>query len=203
MHGFKRQEPNRFWNESEDRKYQKFYMTLCLYISAASDFAVGLDLKDKNQAKLNWSTTASYYSIIHSARMICFAAVGDYPTSHALISRFFGEKSCDEKKPEIFVFKTNWLKPFTNNSCQGAKFTFNDLVEYSEQELKLPKSKEAMQAIGKILDNAQKLRNNSNYDALLMAHEYHHTSVTKGFKILSNIETLRINVESAKIDYLY
>ncbi|AFY41061.1 hypothetical protein [Nostoc sp. PCC 7107] len=40
--------------------------------------------------------------------------------------------------------------------------------------------------MNEILSNAKKLRNNSNYDALLMAHEWHHINVTNDFVKLSN-----------------
>ena len=176
---------NIFWNASHERTAQKFYLTLCLYISAVSDLAVGLDLKD--QKKLNWSTTASYYSIVHSARMIIFAAVGDYPTQHNKISDLFtGNPSSGRRNgSSSYEFSTDWLSKFTKDNAIRSNFKLEDMYSYYEQELKLTNSLKCMQAFGKTLKNAQKLRNDSNYEALLIAHEYEHETVTKYFEDLS------------------
>jgi hypothetical protein len=181
MYPFSNFKTNRYWAQNPERIAQKFYVTLCLYISAVSDFGVGLDLKD--DGKLNWSTTASYYSIVHSARMIIFAAIGDYPQSHADISRLFAGRSQRGVQP-------NWLENFKRNFSQGingqqVKFTLDELSRYYREVLSLENSNEIFLSIGNILKNAKDLRNDSNYEALLIAHEYHHVKVTRCFEDLS------------------
>ncbi|WP_414752683.1 HEPN domain-containing protein [Anabaena sp. CCY 9910] len=143
-------------------------------ISAASDFAVGIDLK--NSGKLNWSTTASYYSIFHSARLIIFLALGNYPQDHN-ISQLFARNSANTRDP----LKLNALK---FNSHQVALTT--TISDYYKDLLNLPNSEFLFNSMNEILSNAKKLRNNSNYDALLMAHEWHHINVTNDFVKLSD-----------------
>lgn len=175
---------NKFWCESDERQAQKLYVALCLYISAASDFAVGIDLK--NHSKLNWSTTASYYSIFHSARLIIFLAVGDYP-----------QKNGHQDIKDVFtgidnanLFSGNWLKKSARNagfqSSREDEFTLAQLCSYYKDCLQFPNSDRLFPTIGKILKNAKTLRNNSNYDTLLMAHEWHHKQVEDDFIKLSN-----------------
>lgn len=119
---------NKFWCESDERQAQKLYVALCLYISAASDFAVGIDLK--NNYKLNWSTTASYYSIFHSARLIIFLAIGDYPQQdgHKKIKDLFTGIDNTNR------FSANWLKKLARNagfqSSSEDKFTLAQLCSY-------------------------------------------------------------------------
>jgi hypothetical protein len=81
-----------------------------------------------------------------------------------------------------------WFTALKNtNNNQPAKLALNDLYDYYNQNLKLPNSSDYFEIIKRILENAKTLRNNSNYDALLMAHEYHHQQVTKDFVDLSQI----------------
>lgn len=179
---------NCFWNEPDKRQSQKLYVALCLFISAASDFAVGLDLN--NSGKLNWSTTASYYSILHSARLIIFLAIGDYPAKkggHTYISNFFAGKPKSDKSPDKSYFG-DWLEDFTHQQIRrntNDKFTLESICNYYAYSLKLPNTDILFSSIGKILNNAKDLRNNSNYDALLMAHEWHHVQITDDFTNLS------------------
>lgn len=184
MHPFGNFSSNQYWTPSPEKIAQKFYATLCLFISAASDFAVGLDLRDDNT--LNWSVTASYYSIVHSTRMIVFAAVGDYPKGHGVLASLFSGGRC------IPNWLGEWLKHFDppgfepyNRVGHRARFTLDELSHYYKEELNLPNSDESFRTIGNILKNAKKLREDSNYEALLIAHEYHHEEITECFKELS------------------
>ncbi|MEB3219764.1 MAG: hypothetical protein VKN72_26495 [Nostocales cyanobacterium 94392] len=183
---FSQFESNKFWYEpnNNERIAHRLYVALCLYISAASDFAVGLDLK--NSGKLNWSTTASYYSILHSARLIIFLAIGDYPSKngHKSISNLFAGKPNPDRADKYYV--GDWLEKFANIRFSNVdKFTLDALCHYYEACLQLHHSGILFGSIGKILENAKNLRNNSNYDALLMAHEWHHEQVSDDFVSLS------------------
>ncbi|HEY9692444.1 MAG TPA: hypothetical protein V6D15_09575 [Oculatellaceae cyanobacterium] len=177
-HPFKDLSSNIFWNNSHEKQAQKFYIALCLYGSAAYDFTVSIDLR--TQQKLNWSITTSYYSIVHSARLIIFDAVGDYPKNHNNLSKFF------VKKEEIIV---DWLNHFAlsqdGTKVEENKITLPKVVEYYEKILGLEDANKSLESIGKILKNAQDLRNDSNYEALLMAHEVNHISVSKNFQELA------------------
>ncbi len=196
MHPFGNFSSNQYWAQSTEKTQspekiaQKFYVTLCLFISAASDFAVGLDLRDDN--KLNWSVTASYYSIVHSTRMIVFSAVGDYPTRHATISDLFSGMSRRGAPEQQQAVTPDWLNQFDrvglrhyNHVGHRARFTLDELSDYYREELNFHDSDKYFRAIGNILKNAKELRNDSNYESLLIAHEYHHEKITECFKELS------------------
>lgn len=178
MYPFSNLASNQYWNQSDELIAQKFYIIQCLYISAASDYAVGLQLKDTN--KLNWSTTASYYSIVHSARLIIFAAVGDFPTQHNVLSNLFAGNNRR--------LTPDWLKRFASNYPRdnAATFSHQELCKHYREALNLRQAEELIGNISIILDKAKKLRNDSNYEALLMAHEYKHVKVTEEFRRLSN-----------------
>ena len=170
-----------YWCTSPNKKAQKFYTTLCLYISAVLDFSVGHDLKDSY--KLNWSTTASYYSMVHSARMIVFAAIGDYPKDHKpLVEQLFGGKATKNG------IRCDFLEKPTNdkdNLKKTDRIKLDELAQHYSENLYLPKSKELFDKMGQIMNNARQLRNDSNYESLLIAHEYNHETVTKCFESLS------------------
>lgn len=179
---------NRFWNRNDKTTAQKLYIALCLYTSAASDFAVGFDLKESG--KLNWSTTASYYSLFHSARLIIFLALGDYPKGHKDIQLLFTSEASESNNR---AFSCSWLKTMKKDpsisdfdSEQSEKFTFNQIITYYKNILKFTDSYLLFNSMGKILNNAKDLRNDSNYEALLIAHEYDHQKVSKYFLDLSN-----------------
>lgn len=192
MYPFSDFKSNRYWMQHPEEIAHKFYITLCLYISAVSDFAVGLDLKDGN--KLNWSVTASYYSIIHSLRMIIFAAAGDYPTGHGEISKLFNgriDPQLGDKIEISYECSCNWLKRFKPEfdtiSGNKAKLTLDELALHYNENLHVSNSYEEFQAIGKILRDAKGLREDSNYEALLISHENRHIKVTEYFNILSKV----------------
>lgn len=187
MSAFKNFKTNKYWSQSPDKIAQKFYTTLCLYTSASLDFGVGIDLKDRDI--LNWSVTASYYSILHSARMIVFAAVGDYMMNHTKISDFFSPNNPVNRENKYY---TNWLKKFKKDfdkhiDGEKAEFTLDEFCNYYKDELYLEEPFETFRCIGYILRNAKDLRNNTNYEPLLIAHEYKHIKVTNSFKELSEL----------------
>ncbi|MCJ7646001.1 hypothetical protein MUO65_03725 [bacterium] len=132
--------------------------------------------------KLNWSTTASYYSIVHSSRMIVFTAVGDFPTQHNALSGLFA----GNKRP----CKLNWLRRFASDythhpNDNGATFSRQELCNHYREALKLEHAEDLIRHVGVFLNKAKELRNDSNYEALLMAHEYMHVSVSDSFRRLS------------------
>jgi hypothetical protein len=180
----------RYWNQCEERVAQHYYVTLCLYISAASDFAVALDLTQ--QKKLNWATTAAYYSIVHSGRMIAFAAVGDFPRGHKYLASLFhrdGGSTEDRRLQAPGRVRCNWLQEFTR--AQGAlqgkptEITFEELINYYEDVLMSPHAARMLEDFSLILQNAKSLREDCNYEALLVAHEYDHIKVTDVFRDLA------------------
>jgi hypothetical protein len=159
--------PNDFWNQDNAHRDQKFYTAFCILQSALSDYSLGCDLRDRNC--LNWSVTAYYYSMVHATRLICFLAIGDFPTSHQkLASLFF------QSRPVT----TSWLRYF--DGIAGVNVSRSNISNYySNSTLSADPS---LERIGNILKLSCKCRNDSNYEMLLMAHEVNHKFVSPSFK---------------------
>ncbi len=176
-----------YWIQDPNKISQKFYLTFCLYISAILDFTVANELKQKRI--LNWSAVSSYYSMLHTGRLIIFIVFGDYPTSHSNICKFFNDKQ---------DIKCNWLKNF-DSSNDRTNISFDELCEYYEDNLKLKNVREKLRKFGEKFEKARKLRNDSNYESLLIAHEHNHVYVTSSFMHLSKImiSVSRSSVETA------
>ena len=198
MYPFSDLASNKYWNQNDNLIAQKFYIVQCLHISAASDYAVGLQLMDTN--KLNWSTTANYYSIVHGSRLIVFIAIGDFPTRHNVLSDLFAGNNRPftprwargiNLRPNEFL--GDWLQGFAphytanpnDKDNNAAAFSRQELCKHYREVLKLVDAHDLIQGVGIVLDKAKELRNDSNYEALLMAHEYMHVMVSDSFKRLS------------------
>src|SRR5690606_27889861 len=79
--------PFEYWNRDNDGRTQYYYLALCLMVASLQDALLGqVERRNRN---LNWSATVSYYSLVHSGRLIAFATLGDYPTQHASLRRLF------------------------------------------------------------------------------------------------------------------
>lgn len=172
-------ETNKYWYRNETRRAQKLYIALCIYISAALDFAVSLDLKDSN--KLNWSNTASYYSIVHSVRLIIFLIVSDFHRRHEDIIKLF-------KEPNENIHKCDWMDKNFEVQVVANKdiFNLNQISNYYNDTLQLSHSQALFNAISKVLHYAKTLREDSNYQEILIANECSHRVVSPSFNKLSD-----------------
>jgi hypothetical protein len=75
----------RYWQENQERTLQMSDVALCLLMAAIQDAVLGeVNRRFRN---LNWSATISYYSLVHSGRLVVFSALGDYPMSHDSLRR--------------------------------------------------------------------------------------------------------------------
>jgi hypothetical protein len=162
--------PNDFWNQDTIHRDQKFYTAFCILQSALSDYSLGCDLRNRNC--LNWSATAYYYSMVHATRLICFLAVGDFPTNHQKLASLFSSSG---------KFKTTWLNNF--NGTQGMDLSCSIILNYYSQSSIIKKP--LLERIGKILTLSCDCRNDSNYEMLLMAHELDHQYVSPSFDNLT------------------
>jgi len=171
----------RFWNQDAAHMDQKFYTGFCMLTSAFSNWAVGVDLHQ--QRKLDWAATDMYYSLIHSGRFTCFLSIGDFPTGHSELRQLFADGE---------TVRGSWLKTYK-------KKHFVDLGnEQTENRFVLSEVRQSLVSMGMlvqtveemfkifsiILPRACDLRNDSNYEGLLIAHQYRHLIVTEEFKRL-------------------
>jgi hypothetical protein len=176
-------EPNDYWLAAEERRSQHLYIAFCEFASAALDYCEGGRLLEgPESARLNWAATALYYSLVHSSRFAVFMAVGDFPTSHAALARSFDPHTTQ-------VPRTNWLRGFlaneaaTEDCCTCA--SFEKLCAFWSQHVNADKVDRTLRWFNRVLARSRQLRNENNYEALLIAHEYRHPEVTHHFSRLA------------------
>ena len=166
--------PNQYWVNNDRTRDQQFYTAFCILVSACSDYAVGTTLQRDN--RLNWACTALYYSLVHAARLIIFVDTGDFPTSHADLGTLFidGELATNRKN--------TWIK-----SSLGLFAREQGYQVQAVQHFKLTSITEQIRKhMGNNLKRARVLRNDANYEGLLISHEYDHVKVTKSFNHLAD-----------------
>jgi hypothetical protein len=175
----------RYW--TGERQPQRFYIAFCLLMSSIQDCLLGS--KEQRSANLNWSTTCSYYSLVHAGRLLTFVALGDYPTQHAGLRQLLGTTGTQPgRRPQSRDgYPFDWLRRFTIESSPPSP-TNSELREALLQYLTdtgVARAAEGLDRFGSVLAAAAELRNDSNYEALLIAHEYEHVTVTPAFEELA------------------
>src|SRR5258708_25963353 len=86
------QEANEYWSQGPDQTSQRLYVAFCELASAALDYSEGVKTRfeiESNDERSNWASTALYYSIVHSARLLVFLPIGDFPTRHDHLANCF------------------------------------------------------------------------------------------------------------------
>ena len=167
---------NILWFKNKDKTAQHWYITFCLLMSAAHDHLTGVSLFQSEN--LNWSITANYYSMVHSARLLCFLEYGDFPMSHKALQKIFNPEN------NGFVM-FDWLRKLYNEleNITGEENPASVKVNVSD----LRNTLDPNGNIGCILGALGKLRNESNYEALLIANEKNHIYVTERFQELARL----------------
>ena len=175
--------PENFWNEDDMRRDQKFYVAFCLLESALGNYAVARDLHVHN--KFNWASTVYYYSLVHALRLVCFIPMGDFPTDHAGLAKLYKGDTPPSKKAWMPKFQRNFE---SGTQIEQISFTREHIAKYFDANGHADSiTDEKFKKWGNILDKARECRNNSNYEGLIIAHEYMHTSITGQFNKLANL----------------
>lgn len=177
----------KYWRESDARIKQFWYVSFCLLMSSVQDRLTGLALRESRN--LNWSATAFYYSTIHAARLVCFVVSGDYPKRHEQLARLFSPAGSSSPN----AISLDWWASFMSE-MGGAAGTPRDSERRSSIDAAV--LRDGIQAcisklsggIGSLVPLAKlkNLRNDCNYEALLVAHEVEHDTVTAGFEELAD-----------------
>jgi hypothetical protein len=153
---------------SEQLLGERLYTTSCLLWTALHDRHIGEQLKARNP---NWSAVASYYSMVHALRLLWFILYGSYPTGHSAMSHALAGRR---------GVKPNWGREegvppgesaITRSALQGA---IRDGLGEADLAERLP-------SIGGIFGAAIRLREDSNYESLILAHQYSHGSASQDF----------------------
>lgn len=177
-------DPSVYWSASSTRESQRLYVCFCELASAALDYAEGHSLLRRDErrhgaARLNWAGTAFYYSLVHSARFLVFSAVGDFPTQHNRLSQAF----CDRSPGPV---STNWLGEFLSAPKNWTtQVGFKALSTHWATALPKGEVEAHLSWVADAMYKAKKLRNENNYEALLIAHEFDHPYLKDSFKDLA------------------
>jgi len=177
-----------FWRSEPGRIAQHFYISFCLLMSSIQDTFLGLLQRERNN--LNWSATCSYYGLVHAGRLLTFIPAGDFPTAHSRLRKLL---TLPNPRTEGGL-RLDWLRSFTREATWYPSYT--GTPEYSHSELyelissyllacHVYEAETRFQHFASILNTAAPLRNDSNYEALLIAHEHDHATVTRCFQQLA------------------
>jgi hypothetical protein len=99
--------------------------------------------------------------MVHSLRLFWFLMYGGYPTKHDQLGKGFQTKA-----------KPNWAI----YGMEKAKLPLSSAIFQSllRNEFKIPTLADAVPLIGGMFETARELRNDSNYESLILAHQYFH-----------------------------
>jgi len=162
-----------FWESSERRIDQKFYTAYSIFSSAILDYAVARDLE--RRSVYSWSIVAYYYSMLHSMRLLCFIALGDFPIGHGDIIELFRDAN------RWHWPRHSWLrsKIELSGKFRGERFylTVGDLALGLERS-GLSFSEREIASLGDIMEIAKVIRESVNYEGLLIVHQFWHYYLT-------------------------
>lgn len=185
-----------YWRSPQERPPQRFYVAFCLLMSSIQDCLIGL--KEREFQNLNWSATCSYYSLVHAGRLLTFLPLGDYPTSHSKLRSLLSPTgSAGGGRPaQRHGYPFDWLLDFTRMADAGRQVRQVQaqvpelgelrllIIQYLE-EVGVTDAATRLDGFGNLFQTAGQLRNDSNYEALLIAHEYQHNKLTYAFDKLA------------------
>lgn len=188
-----------YWRTPQGRVPQRFYVAFCLLMSSIQDWI--LSLKEIESQNLNWSATCSYYSLVHGGRLLCFLALGDYPTNHAelrtlmagMIETTGNRQTGANRQASNDDYPFDWLRSFGRieqtrhtQAIGGQPAQKREMLAAYLEDIRVPEARKRLDEFGRSLKAAGRLRNDSNYEALLIAHEFRHIEISGAFKSLSD-----------------
>lgn len=159
---------------AEERLGEWIYTACCLTFTALHDRGVAETLAG---SRPNWSAITSYYSTVHALRLFWFAVYGGYPTRHAELGQSL-RRSAGFDWPRLI--------PGGRREVAGAPRLIQDLVSGAAActALKhLGVSNAATVRLGELgaaFTAACRLRNDANYESLILAHQYRHRGDANG-----------------------
>ena len=149
---------------SEQRLGQRVYITACLLWATLHDRRTASQLRLSNP---NWAAVASYYSTVHALRLFWFVVYGSYPTGHAEMARALAGS------PRRSSARANWGEEL-GLGRDTAEVTSAALQSAVRDGLNRADLADQMPLVGKAFEAAKELRNDSNYESLVLAHQYVH-----------------------------
>ena len=167
-----------------------------------------LDGTPPDMGRLNWASTCLYYSLVHMGRTVVFLPLGDFPRGHNELAGCFVPESDDSQTdPRVCptcnrpfgrrkTKPTDWLCNVTrglrdrDERITGVHAALPELIHFwrglpGNDRDPQEQVENTLQRFGTALRRAKELRNDNNYEALLIAHEYDHEVMTEAFKALA------------------
>jgi hypothetical protein len=179
----------RYWRDDAGPPAQRWYIHLCLFAASVHDHFLGQ--KEAESGNHNWSATMSYYAVVHACRAIVFQCFGDFPRAHNEMAVLLNQDVPLRAGSKV---RFNWLSEFSGHSVpQLAPRTSHELEEtrrmldeFLREELLSTALADRLRLYGPLVSAAKELREDSNYEALLIAHERQHPHVTPAVESLSS-----------------
>lgn len=143
---------------------ERIYICACLFWTGLHDHRLGQRLLSENP---NWSAVCNYYSMVHCLRLFWFMLYGSYSTGHNSLAR--GLQSGGRGA------RADWSNDLlrrgeTNLTSASFQAVLRDEFQDGAIADKVP-------LIGAMFERARVLRNDSNYESLILAHQYFHGGV--------------------------
>ena len=193
-----------YWRESPRKLSQRWYIQLCQFASSVHDSFLARE--EETRGNKNWAATMSYYSIVHACRSLVFQCFGDFPCSHQHMGLFVAAHDRSWRSSDNI--KLNWLSGFSRRlpnqrgtliirsraDWDAARRMLRRYYRETLQELRVSDS---LERFGPLVADAKSLREDSNYEALLIAHERDHFLVPRSLgslcKHLSRLASLAVD----------
>ncbi len=167
----------RYWRTSKERLAQRVYLSICLYGAALQDMLLGR--QEMQLRNLSWSATCSYYSLVHVGRLLSFLAFGDFPTAHHALAQLYlgGERQ---------TVRLDWLQRFADAQDPHKHWTAARKARADEllhslasflKSLNVTEVASQLRKFGSRLNAALDLRNDANYEAMLIIHQTDHLAI--------------------------
>ena len=154
------------WNagdprQSEQRLGQRIYIAACLLWTSLHDQSLATTFLREYP---NWSAICSYYSMVHVWRLFWFVAYGSYPTGHSQMV-----SSLKSGRPGA---EANWQSRELGRSQTA--IAVEAFQGWLSERLSCPRLTEQLPLNGNAFAASKDLRTDSNYESLLLAHQYSH-----------------------------
>lgn len=164
-----------YWESSPQLIDLRFYTAFTILATAILNYISGKTYSS-DYIPSHWGSTAYYYSMVFSIRLLLFITVGDYPTQHRdLIQGLRSEATYD------------WLPLFSSHSTSyqnrivKCKISFNNLVEKLQVYTNFPSSsglKQKLTQMQHVLAISKKIRVDESYQSLIIMNHFDHSRVS-------------------------
>lgn len=149
----------------DEKMIKDLYTLYCQIVTSLYNFAIAKELQIQN--KLSWSAVAYYYSLLHIGRGLCFMGIGDFPIMHEKLRDLLKGKDLTTQNARL------WKKRNQSINFQDLKRGLAEKTASDENEVECQ-----LKNLGRLLSKVSMIRNMSNYEMYIIAHQVDHQLVT-------------------------